>query len=171
MNNYARVKEELDGANAAASMRSFKGSIFRFFIVMPVSKNASNQWNPPPFKNAVHVLLIAGYSFLLGLHVIPFFTPVHCLAESGREMSIMQQMYEMFMVPTSSQDPSFLCCRYNYAMTGFDQDLVQGSYCSGKVRVAFAGSWSTVSKINLMCCVYYRSSKKEYNTLFHIFKG
>lgn len=146
-NNYARVKNELDSSTAvAASMRPFKGSIFRYFIVMPVTKNASNQWNPPPFKNTVHVILMAGYLFLLGLHVIPFFTPMHCLAESGDGMSILQHLSQMVMPSTSVQDPSFLCCRYNYAMTGFDLDLVQGNYCSGRVRVAFAGSWSTVSK-------------------------
>jgi hypothetical protein len=150
-NNYARVKNELDSATAiAASMRPFKGSIFRYFIVMPVTKNASNQWNPPPFKNTVHVLLVVGYSFLLGLHVIPFFTPMHCLAESGDGMSILQHLSQMVMPSTSARDPSFLCCRYNYAMTGFDLDLVQGNYCSGRVRVAFAGSWSTVSKAFLL---------------------
>lgn len=143
-NNYARVREELQGATVAASMRPFMGSILRYFIVMPMSKNASNQWNPPPFKNTVHVMLIIGYTFLLGLHVIPFFTPMHCLVESSEDLSIIQQLSQIFM--TSISSPSFLCCRYNYAMSGFEQDVVQGSYCSGKVRVAFAGSWSTVSR-------------------------
>ena len=147
--NYARVKEELDSAVVAASMRPFRGSIFRYFVIMPITKNASNQWNPPPFKNAVHVLLVFGYSFLLGLHIIPFFTPMHCLTESGEGSSIFQQLSQMVMPSTSMQDPSFLCCRYNYAMTGFDLDLVQNNYCSGRVRVAFAGSWSTVSEDNM----------------------
>ena len=133
-NNYARVKVELTGQTVAASMRPFVGSIFRFFIVMPVTKNASNQWNPPPFKNTIHIVLMAGYSFLLGLHVIPFFTPIHCLADLHGDMSIVNQVSQIIMNSKLSKDPSFLCCRYNYAMKGFEQDLVQGNYCSGKVR-------------------------------------
>ena len=161
MNNYERVRNELQGSNTvAASMRSFQGSIFRYFIVLPVTKNASNQWNPPPFKNTVHVLLVAAYSFLLGLHVIPFFTPMHCLVESNGEMSLMQQLSRILKPSESTQNPSFLCCRYNYAMTGFEQDLVQGSYCSGKVRVAFAGSWST-GKVSAL----YKSTCEKRSSL------
>ncbi|KAL7479021.1 hypothetical protein ACHAW6_004767 [Cyclotella cf. meneghiniana] len=141
-NNFRHVWEELSGSTVAASMRPFQGSIFRFFIVMPVSKNASNQWNPPPFKNAIHVMLIFGYSFLLGLHVIPFFTPMHCLTSvSGGQLSFMGLMSHM--VFSSSQSSSLLCCRYNYAMSGFEAHEVQRNYCSGRVRVAFSGSWST----------------------------
>ena len=122
-NNYQRIRDELDKASAtAASLRPFQGSVFRLFITMPTTKNASNQWNPPPFKNTIHVLLILGYSFLLFLHMIPYLTPIHCL---------------------SSHHPSPLCCRYNYAMQGFDSHEVNPNFCSGRVRVAFAGSWST----------------------------
>jgi hypothetical protein len=145
-NNFRRVWEDLSGSTVAASMRPFQGSIFRFFIVMPVSKNASNQWNPPPFKNTVHVLLIFGYSFLLGLHIIPFFTPMHCLtSESGGQLSFIRLMSQM--VFSSSQSSSVLCCRYNYAMSGFEAHEVQRNYCSGRVRVAFSGSWSTVRQL------------------------
>lgn len=124
-NNYTKIRDELSKTNnAARSVARYRGSVFRFFIVLPTTKNASNQWNPPPFKNAVHVLLIVGYSFLLGLHVAPFVTPLHCLT-----------------------DPSPLCCRYNYAVQGYDYEShhaeVSQNYCSGRVRVAFAGSWST----------------------------
>jgi hypothetical protein len=119
-NNYSRVQEELVKPSVAASLRQFQGSVFRFFITMPTTKNASNQWNAPPFNNAVHVLLILGYSFLLMLHVVPFVTPLHCIS-----------------------DASPLCCRYNYAMHGFDSDKVSQNFCSGRVRVAFTGSWST----------------------------
>jgi len=119
-NNYARIQEELNKSAAAASLRPFQGSIFRFFITMPTTKNASNQWNPPPFKNAIHVLLCLGYTLLLCLHLVPFVTPIHCLT-----------------------DPSPLCCRYNYAMQGFDSHEVNRNFCSGRVRIAFAGAWST----------------------------
>jgi len=36
-----------------------------------------------------------------------------------------------------------LCCRYNYAMGDFVSQEVNQNYCSGRVRVAFTGSWST----------------------------
>jgi hypothetical protein len=124
-NNYRQVKAELCGPSVAASMRGFQGSIFQYFICMPVSKNASNQWNPPPFKNTIHVVLILGYLLLLGLHIIPFFTPMHCLVgEHGGELSLIQQL---MLVVSSSQSSSFLCCRYNYAMSGFDAHEVQVS--------------------------------------------
>lgn len=115
-NNYARVRDELSGANVAASMRPYRGSLLRFFIIHPVTKNASNQWNPPPFKNSIHVLLIAGYAFLLGLHVTPFFTPMHCLgpAASGEELSFIGKL--SLLLGASPQSSSMLCCRYNYAM-------------------------------------------------------
>jgi hypothetical protein len=119
-NNYRRIQEELEKPNPAASLRRFEGSVFRFCITMPATKNASNQWNAPPFKNLIHVLLCAGYTFLLILHIVPFLTPIHCLS-----------------------DPSPLCCRYNYVMQGFESHEVNRNYCSGRVRIAFAGSWST----------------------------
>ena len=118
-NNYNRIYNELNSTSIPASLRPFQGSIFRFLITMPTTKNASNQWNPPPFRNAIHCVLIIGYSVLLCLHIMPFITPIQCLG-----------------------DPSPLCCRYNYAMQGFDS-TVNRNFCSGRVRVAFAGSWST----------------------------
>ena len=42
-NNYARVRDELNSSSVAASLRPFKGSVLRFFITMPTTKNASNQ--------------------------------------------------------------------------------------------------------------------------------
>ena len=111
-NNYMRVRDELEKPSAPASLRPFQGSVFRFLITMPTTKNASNQWNPPIFKNAIHVLLVIGYGVLLVLHVAPFVTPIHCLS-----------------------DPSPLCCRYNYAMQGFDSHEVNRNFCSGRVRV------------------------------------
>ena len=123
-------------------MRSFQGSIFRFFIVHPVSKNASNQWNSPPFKNTIHVLLVAGYSFLLGMHIAPYFTPLHCLAgPEGENLTLLGQL-SMLLSP-SARSSSMMCCRYNYAMLGFETHQMNRNYCSGRVRVAFAGSWST----------------------------
>lgn len=121
-NNYQKIQVELSKPSSAttASLRPFQGSIFRYFITMPTTKNFSNQWNRPPFNNAIHVVLIFGYSFLLLLHMAPFFTPIRCLS-----------------------DPSSLCCRYNYAMEGFDSHEVNPNFCSGRVRVAFTGSWST----------------------------
>lgn len=111
-NNYSHVQQELQNRNPAASLRPFQGSIFRILICMPTTKNASNQWNAPPFKNAIHVFLCFGYISLLTLHVIPFVTPLRCLA-----------------------DPSPTCCRYNYAMQGFDSQEVNQNFCSGRVRV------------------------------------
>lgn len=111
-NNYDRICNEIYGASVTASLRPYRNSLFRFLITMPNSKNASNQWNPPPFRNAIHVLLVSGYMLLLSLHVAPFLTPIQCLG-----------------------DPSPLCCRYNYAMQGFDSQEVNENFCSGKVRV------------------------------------
>ena len=141
-NNYRRVRDELGSSTVAASMRPFQGSILRFFIVHPTSKSASNQWNPPPFKNTIHVLLVAGYAFLIGLHVMPYFTPMHCLGPAGGdELSYFGKL--SLLLTTSSQSSSLLCCRYNYAMQGFEAHQMNRNYCSGRVRVAFAGSWST----------------------------
>ena len=145
-NNYMRVRDELSGATVAASMRPFQGSIFRFFIVHPVTKNASNQWNPPPFKNTIHVLLIAGYIFLLGLHITPYFTPMHCISpaggsSSGDGLTIFEKV--SLLLTTTTHSSTLLCCRYNYAMRGFETHQMNRNYCSGRVRIAFAGSWST----------------------------
>ncbi len=142
-NNYKLVSKELTASTVASSMRPFVGSVFRFFIVAPITKNASNQWNPPPFKNLIHVVLILGYSFLLGLHIMPFFTPMHCITPEGMsdEMSFLAKWW--LLLTTSSHSSSLLCCRYNYAMEGFATHQMNQNYCSGRVRVAFAGSWST----------------------------
>lgn len=118
--NYDKVADELSKTPLTASLRPFQGSIFRFLITIPTTKNASNQWNAPPFRNAIHVLLIFGYISLLALHIVPFVTPMDCL-----------------------QNVSPLCCRYNYAMKGFDSHEVNPNFCSGRVRIAFTGSWST----------------------------
>jgi len=118
-NNYSRVAAELNNSSVTASLRPFQGSLFRFFVTMPTTKNASNQWNPPPFKNTIHVLLVLGYVLLVSLHVVPYVTPTNCPG-----------------------DPSPLCCRYNYVMQGFESEVNQ-NFCSGRVRIAFAGSWST----------------------------
>jgi len=144
-NNYGRVRDELDRSPwpsaVAASMRPFRGSLLRFFVVHPVTKNSSNQWNPPPFKNAVHVLLVGGYAFLLALHVVPFFTPLHCAPEGS---SLVGKFGALLNVASpSSSSSSSLCCRYNYAMRDFEAHQMNRNYCSGRVRVAFAGSWST----------------------------
>ena len=69
---------------------------------MPTSKNASNQWKAPPFKNAIHILLVGIYSALLALHASPYVTPMPCWHGSGDKGS------------------SSLCCRYNYVMQGVD---------------------------------------------------
>jgi GTPase SAR1 family protein len=119
-NNYDKVAAELQKTPLTASLRPFQGSIFRYLVTVPTTKNASNQWNSPPFRNAIHVLMISGYLTLLALHVVPFFTPVACLNAA-----------------------SPLCCRYNYAMEGFDSHEVNPNFCSGRVRIAFTGSWST----------------------------
>ena len=108
-----------------------------------MTKNASNQWNPPPFKNAIHVLLVGGYAFLLGLHLTPYFTPLHCLAPGGAEGLSLMGKLALFLTAPASQKSALLCCRYNYAMRGFATAQTNANYCSGRVRVAFAGSWST----------------------------
>ena len=117
-NNFRQIREELDKKSITASLRPYQGSLFSGFITMPTTKNAANQWNDPPFKNAIHVLLILGYSSLIVLHLIPFVTPMHCRQDA-------------------------LCCRYNYVMQGFDSHKVNQNFCSGKVQIGFAGSWST----------------------------
>ena len=138
-----RVKNELNGSTISASMRPYQGSLFRFFIIHPTTKNASNQWNPPPFKNTIHVLLIAGYVFILGLHCAAFFTPLHCLDPVGSEgLSILQKI-SLHFTSTRHHSSTLLCCRYNYAMRGFETHQMNRNYCSGRVRIAFAGSWST----------------------------
>mmetsp|Transcript_18398 Transcript_18398/g.35819 ORF Transcript_18398/g.35819 Transcript_18398/m.35819 type:complete len:512 (+) Transcript_18398:301-1836(+) len=147
-NNYRRVCEELNRPTVMASMRPYQGSVFRFFIVVPVSKNSANQWNAPPWKNTPHVGLVLGYSILLWLHIVPFFTPMHCLSaeNSNNSLSMFGKLSLLFNSNRdfhSSHSSSLLCCRYNYAMSGFQTHEVQRNYCSGRVRIAFAGSWST----------------------------
>mmetsp|Transcript_7854 Transcript_7854/g.17041 ORF Transcript_7854/g.17041 Transcript_7854/m.17041 type:complete len:522 (+) Transcript_7854:73-1638(+) len=150
--NYQRVRSDLAGTPSSAipaSLRPFQGSIFRFFIIRPTTKNASNQWNPPPFKNTIHVVLVAGYVFLLGLHVVPFVTPYHCLGdgtgETSQGLSFVEKISRIFSAHSSSSQSSssLLCCRYNYAMSDFEPHQMNRNYCSGRVRIAFAGSWST----------------------------
>lgn len=135
-NHYTKIRDELNKINPPASLRRFQGSVFRFFITLPTTKNPSNQWNAPPFGNTIHVLLVVGYAFLLWLHVVAFVTPLHCIMTSNSG--------DNGMTP--------LCCRYNYAIQGSsslndDASLataaVNPNFCSGRVRVAFAGSWST----------------------------
>lgn len=148
-NNYNRVREELNHSTVTASLRPFQGSIFRFFIVAPLTKNALNQWNSPPWKNTVHVALVLGYSYLLWLHLVPFKTPNHCLnlENSSDAKSIIGKLslWIGISLPNSpsTTSSSLLCCRYNYVMSGFQTHEVQRNYCSGRVRIAFAGSWST----------------------------
>jgi hypothetical protein len=122
-NNYDKVSQELNSSGmVVASLRPFQGSIIRFLITLPRSKTSSNQWEQPPFRNAIHVVLILLYGLLLFLHLIPFISPVgYC-------------RYKL---------SSSLCCRYNYVMEGFDMQSVSSNFCSGPVRIAFAGSWST----------------------------
>jgi GTPase SAR1 family protein len=120
-NNYKKVCQELNERSVMASLRPFQGSILRFFITVPRTKNPSNQWESPPFRNAIHITLIILYSTLLSLHTVPFLSPLtYC-----------------------SGDISPLCCRYNYVIEGFDTQSVSKNFCSGPVRIAFAGSWST----------------------------
>lgn len=120
-NNYEKVREELNARSVVASLRQFEGSMFRFLITLPRTKNSANQWETPPFRNAIHVMLVFLYGALLSLHTVPFFAPIaYC-----------------------SGDISPLCCRYNYVVDGFDTQSVSKDFCSGPVRIAFSGSWST----------------------------
>lgn len=115
-NNYSKVTNELA---SMASLRPYQGSLLRFFITLPRHKTSSNQWESPPFSNAIHILLMGSYGLLLLLHLVPFVSP-------------------------SCPNNNALCCRYNYVMEGsFDTQSVSSNFCGGPVRIAFAGSWST----------------------------
>mmetsp|Transcript_40302 Transcript_40302/g.72605 ORF Transcript_40302/g.72605 Transcript_40302/m.72605 type:complete len:347 (-) Transcript_40302:1426-2466(-) len=73
---------------------------------------------------------------------MPFITPLHCLGPAGGEgLSFIGKL--SIILTTPSQSSSMLCCRYNYAMLDFETHQMNRNYCSGRVRVAFAGSWST----------------------------
>jgi len=115
--NYDRIRKEI---NSIASLKPFDGSLLRFFITLPTSKNKAGQWNPPPFRNGIHILLMFLYGTLISLHLLPFLIPQHCRG-----------------------DPSPNCCRYNYVIESMDTKSVNMNYCSGPVRIAFAGPWST----------------------------
>ena len=99
---------------------------------------ASNEWKLPLLGNGIHVISIFIYGFLLYLHIIPFITPIQCLGAS-----------------------SPLCCRYNYAIEGFEAQSVNTDFCSGRVRIAFVGSWSTgkTSIINALLGHEYSTSQ------------
>mmetsp|Transcript_16195 Transcript_16195/g.19785 ORF Transcript_16195/g.19785 Transcript_16195/m.19785 type:complete len:495 (+) Transcript_16195:271-1755(+) len=139
-NNYRRIEQELKNppSKGIASLRKFKGSVLRFFITMPTTKNSANQWTDPPFRNVFHVILIFVYVTLIFLHVLSFMSPFNCIFAS-----------------------SPLCCRYNYAIEGFDTQSVHSNFCSGHVRIAFTGSWSTgkTSVINAVLGHEYATSQ------------
>jgi len=121
--NYNRVMTMNE--KSMSSLKRKKDSIvYRLLIVLPTTKNAAGHWNDPPFKNAIHLLLGFIYGCLLCLHCIPHLCgtshPLICL-----------------------NDPSPICCQYNYIMEGFDLHEVSKSFCSAHVNIAFTGSWST----------------------------
>ncbi|CAJ1959499.1 unnamed protein product [Cylindrotheca closterium] len=134
-NNYDKVKTEL---NSIASLRPFQGSLMRFFIVRPMHKNSSNQWEQPPFRNGIHVLLIILYGWLLFLHVIPFISPVgYCRDQNSQEKTLANGS-------NRQNQATDVCCRYNYVMEGLDTtQSVSSNFCGGPITIAFAGSWST----------------------------
>jgi len=106
--NYDKIRQELSRSTITASLKKYEGSILRFFITIPTVKNAANQWNSPPFRNAIHVLLVLLYSALVILHMLPYLTPLHCV-----------------------HDISPNCCRYNFVISKFDTQSVNMNYCSG----------------------------------------
>lgn len=117
--NYNKVTKEL---GSIASLKPFDGSPLRFLIALPTTKNRAGQWNQPPFRNGIQVVLVILYGWLIGLHILPFLTPLHCRSEVSSN-----------------------CCRYNFVMDSVDdtRSSVNMNYCSGPVRIAFAGAWST----------------------------
>ena len=121
-----------------ASLRPYEGSILRFIITLPTEKNAAGHWKAPAVGNGIHVVLVCMYAFLFLLHIIPFITPLSCLGQT-----------------------SPLCCRYNYAIEGLDPQSVNKDFCSGRVRIAFMGSWSTgkTSIINALLRHDYSTSQ------------
>jgi GTPase SAR1 family protein len=118
-NNYRKVKDKFK--ENIASLRPYQGSVLRFFITVPTEKTSDNKWKSPDLGNGVHIILIFMYGTLFYLHLIPFITPLSCISSSA----------------------SSLCCRYNYAIEGFETQSVNKDFCSGRVRIAFVGSWST----------------------------
>lgn len=137
-NNCQQVNDKIEEKSVIASLRPYKGSILRFLIRIPTEKNADGQWKAPTLGNAVHVILIIIYVILFYLHLIPYVTPFECLGAQ-----------------------SSLCCRYNYAIEGFDTQSVNKDFCSGRVRIAFLGSWSTgkTSIINALLGHDYSTSQ------------
>jgi GTPase SAR1 family protein len=137
-NNYQKVAQKLKEKTVVASLRPFQGSILRFIITVPTDKYADGQWKTPAFGNGAHVVLIWIYGTLFYLHIIPFITPFSCLGAA-----------------------SPLCCRYNYAIQGFENQSVNTNFCSGRVRIAFVGSWSTgkTSIINALLGHDYSTSQ------------
>lgn len=63
--NYSKINQALKSTTIIASLKPYDGSILKYFIVLPTMKTSAGQWNTPPFRNAVHVLLVALYSSLL----------------------------------------------------------------------------------------------------------
>jgi hypothetical protein len=118
--NYVKIRQALSSSTIIASLKPFDGSILRYLIVIPTMKNAAGQWNTPPFRNAMHVVLVLLYSALLLLHALAYITPVSCIYDISQN-----------------------CCRYNYVMNKFDTQSLNMNYCSGRVRIGFTGSWST----------------------------
>lgn len=118
--NYSKINQALKSTTIIASLKPYDGSILKYFIVLPTMKTSAGQWNTPPFRNAVHVLLVALYSSLLLFHIQAYVTPFNC-----------------------RNDASPNCCRYNFVMQNFETLSLNMNYCSGPVRVGFAGSWST----------------------------
>mmetsp|Transcript_28910 Transcript_28910/g.43659 ORF Transcript_28910/g.43659 Transcript_28910/m.43659 type:complete len:483 (+) Transcript_28910:92-1540(+) len=118
--NYEKVRQALNTSTIIASLKPYQGSIVGYLICLPNTKNASGQWNPPPFSNGTHVVLIFLYSVLLFLHCLAFFTPASCIMDNSQN-----------------------CCRYNFVMNKFDTQSLNMNYCSGPVRIGFTGAWST----------------------------
>jgi len=119
ISNYNLVMTE---STMTSLKRRKESSLFRYFITIPTSKNAAGHWNEPPFRNFIHFALVFVYGALLVLHSVAFVLPTtyECIGAS-----------------------SPLCCTYNFVMEGFNQHEVNKNFCSGKVNIAFAGSWST----------------------------
>jgi hypothetical protein len=118
--NYTKIGQALGSNSIIASLKPFDGSILRYLITVPTMKNAAGQWNSPPFGNIAHIVLVLLYGSTVCLHLTPFITPIRC-----------------------NGDISPNCCRYNYVMNKFNTQSVSMSYCSGPVRIAFVGAWST----------------------------
>jgi hypothetical protein len=135
-NNFDKVHGQLQNI---ASLKPYQGSVFRYFITLPTSKSATGHWNPPHFSNFLQIILSLMYGCLIFLHIIPFVTPSGCMGGGT----------------------SPLCCRYNYVVKDFDMHSVNADFCSGRVRIAFAGGWSTgkTSVINALLGHKYSTSQ------------